>query len=66
MEAQRSAPPILAPSTIGNFVMVRLLARLGADVNAADVDGHTPPLVSVMQDRYQCVVALLQLGAALT
>ena len=62
-EAERRASPLIVASYLGDHFMVRLLATNGADMEAVDCDGQTALFVAVLQNRYQCVVTLLEHGA---
>lgn len=52
-------------STLGAKVM-RLLAQKGADINAADENGHTVLINAVVNDKPELVGLMLELGADIT
>lgn len=52
-------------STLGTKVM-RLLAQKGADINAADENGHTVLINAVVNDKPELVGLMIELGADVT
>ncbi len=60
----RNAPAVQFAAANGSVEMLRLLAKAGADLNAADATGLTPLMAAAFMGHSDVVDALLKAGAA--
>jgi len=61
---QKTKNPILIPAVLGgNILIVQKLLSIGADINADDLQGHTPLIVACNENNYMMVKFLVENGA---